>query len=217
MNGPIACFGITSRKTQKRERTLSGARTTLMTQNEIIQETSFPHDDENSVAQSTCMSTESTRSISLPSIRTYDDYELSSCAIPCRHQSTCSPSLTSSGYAKYRATPPPNRELKKKKILHSTLFVLGTLGGFILLLISLTSLLGKPDDDQPELEDEPINELVLVLNTLAPENKPVIISFNGSWRSVPEFQYSQVGLQKNASSMKIDTGCTGSFLKTHVS
>ena len=111
MNGPIACFGTTSRKTQKRERTLSGARTTLMTQNEIIQETSFPHDDENSVAQS--MSTDSTRSMSLPSIRTYDEYELAPCAIPCQHQG--SPSLTSSGYAKYRATPPPNRELVKKK------------------------------------------------------------------------------------------------------
>ena len=96
-------------------------------------------------------------------------------------------------------------ELIKKKILHSTLFVLGSLGGFKLLIISLTSLLGKPEDDQLELEDEPIKELVLVLNTLAPENKPVIISFNGSWRTVPEFHYSQVGLPKNAISRKSET------------
>ena len=173
----------------------------MMTQNEVIQETSFPHDDENSVAQS--MSTETTRSMSLPSIRTYDEYELGPCASPCQHQG--SPSLTSSGYAKYRATPPPNRELIKKKIFYTTLFVLVTLGGLILLILSLTSLLEQPELEQPGLEEEPIKELVLVLNTLAPENKPVIISFNGSWKTVPEFQYSQVGLQKNARSLKSKT------------
>ena len=52
----------------------------------------------------------------------------------------------------------------------------------------LIIFLGSPVTD---VEPEPINELVLVLNTLAPENMPVVISFNGSWRTVPEFQYAQ--------------------------
>ena len=75
------------------------------------------------------------------------------------------------------------------------LFGLGSLGGLILLIVSLIWLLVEGKNEQPELPEEPINELVLVLNTLAPENKPVIISFNGSWRTVHEFNYSQVRLQ----------------------
>ena len=73
---------------------------------------------------------------------------------------------------------------------------MGLLGGLILLMVSLIWLLVEGKNEQPELPEEPINELVLVLNTLAPENKPVIISFNGSWRTVHEFQYSQVDFQK---------------------
>ena len=161
-------------------------------ENEIIQETTFPHNDENSVAQS--MASGSTRSRSLPSIRSYDEYELSSCAISCQHPG--SPSFTSSGYAKYRPTLPLNRELRTKKILYTSLFVVVTLGGFILLTISLASILDDDDDEQPPLPEEPITELVLVLNTLAPENKPVVISFNGSWRTVHGFQYSQASFQK---------------------
>ena len=182
---------------------MARARTNLMTQNEIITETSFPYNDqnviqetsfphnENSVAHS--MAFGSTRSSSLPSIRSKDEYELSSCAISCQHQG--SPSFTSSGYAKYRPTPPPNREIRTKKILYTTLFVVVTLGGFILLTISFASILDDDDDELPPLPDEPITELVLVLNTLAPENKPVVISFNGSWKTVHGFQYSQVSFQ----------------------
>ena len=163
-----------------------------MTQNEIIQETNFSYNDENSVDHS--MTSGSTRPRSLPSIRSYDDYELSSCAISCQHQG--SPSFTSSGYAKYRPTPLPNRKLRTKKILYTTLFVVVTLGGLILLAISLASVLEQPESEQPEIEEKPITEVVLVLNTLAPENKPVVISFNGSWKTVHGFQYSQESFQK---------------------
>ena len=126
---------------------------------------------------------ESARSISLPEGR-YNDYEVSSQATSCQIR-VDSLSLTSSGYTKYRATPPPaHRRLLAKKMLCLS-FVGLLLIGIILVLIIF---LGSPVTD---VEPEPINELVLVLNTLAPENMPVVISFNGSWRTVPEFQYAQ--------------------------
>jgi len=195
---------VTWGHTSQKRKTVARARTNLMTQNEMITETSFPYNDqnviqetsfphnENSIAHS--MASGSTRSRSLPSIRSKDEYELSSCAISCQHQG--SPSITSSGYAKYRSTPTPNRELRKIKILYTTLFLVGTFCGLILLILSLTSVLEQPESEHPKIEEEPINEFVLVLNTLAPENKPVVISFNGSWRTVHGFQYSQASFQK---------------------
>ena len=195
---------VTWGHTSQKRKTVARARTNLMTQNEMITETSFPYNDqnviqetsfphnENSIAHS--MASGSTRSRSLPSIRSKDEYELSSCAISCQHQG--SPSFTSSGYAKYRPTLLPNRELRTKRNLYTTLFVVATLCGLILLIISLASILNDEDDEQTPIVEEPINELVLVLNTLAPENKPVVISFDGSWKTVHEFQYSQANFQK---------------------
>ena len=88
-------------------------------------------------------------------ITNYDDYELSSGAISCQHQT--SPSLTSSGYTKYRATPPPSRKLKKKLILYSTLFVLGSVGGVVLLILGLTSLI-REELEQSEFPEAGMKE-----------------------------------------------------------
>ena len=120
------------------------------------------HDDANSdQVQSelydhhSTITSEYIRSQSLPSFRRYDDYELSSGAISCQHQN--SPSLTSSGYTKYRATPPPSRKLKMKIILFTTLFVLGSVVGLVLLIISLTSLF-QEELERPEFPEAGIKE-----------------------------------------------------------
>ena len=120
------------------------------------------HDDANSdQVQSELYNHHSTitseyiRSQSLPSFRRYDDYELSSGAISCQHQN--SPSLTSSGYTKYRATPPPSRKLKKKIMFYSTLFVLGSVGGLVLLILGLTFLL-REEFERPEFPEAGMKE-----------------------------------------------------------
>ena len=136
---------------------LRGARISPMTLNEQIR-----HDDANSdqvqselYNHQSIITSEYIRSQSLPSFRRYDDYELSSGAISCQHQN--SPSLTSSGYTKYRATPPPSRKLKKKIIFYSTLFVLGSVSGLVLLLISLTFLF-REELERPEFPEAGIKE-----------------------------------------------------------
>ena len=173
-----------------------------------FQETSFGYDESNSNhitsyniqnddtrTRSRSVSTNTslnTRSCDLPSIRTYHDYDLSSNASSCPHQN--SPSVTTSGYTKYRE--PKHRvrylQLQAKNSLHVYIFGLSLLVGVLLLIFCLVSLLIEPKIPDLDPKDEPISELVLVLNTLAPENMPVVISFNGSWRTVHEFHYAQL-------------------------
>ena len=166
-----------------------------------FQETSFDYDEsnpshtihnENILTRSRSVSTLHTKSCDLPSIRTYHDYDISSNACSCQHRTSLS--VTRSGYTKYRE--PKHRicylKLQTKNRLHIYFFGVSLLVGVLLLIFCLVSLLFEPKIPDLDLEDEPISELVLVLNTLAPENMPVVISFNGSWRTVHEFQYAQL-------------------------
>lgn len=158
-----------------------------MTHDEYFQETNFNINDVTS-----SRSTVSTRSRSIPT--SYDPWS------PIPSVYFIGSSITSTGYETYRSRTPTDRKINTERRLHMSLFGIMSVGGILLLIICLASLLAEEKIPAFVPPDEPINELVLVLNTLSPENLPVIIAFNGSWRTVHDFQYAQAGFHLGDSS-----------------